>query len=156
MTWRRVLSIEVGSHDDPWTEEDFLRAIRQRNCIGMTAEVGNKVVSFFMYELGKHYLRLLNFAVDPAFRRKRIGTQMIDRLKSKLSAHRRTHVDLIVPDDGLPSHLFLRVSGFRCIDVVRGFFGDADGYLMRHTVDGADEPFDVSINRIARYEEEEA
>src|SRR5687768_6635477 len=41
-----VLSIETQCFEFPWTEEDFLRCLRQRNCIGMVAEQGEKVVGF--------------------------------------------------------------------------------------------------------------
>ena len=33
-----VLEIENNSFEFPWFEEDFIRCLRQRNCIGMVAE----------------------------------------------------------------------------------------------------------------------
>src|SRR5690348_3144654 len=48
-----VLQTEQHSFEFPWTEEDFLRCLRQRNCIGMVAEQGEKVVGFMIYELHK-------------------------------------------------------------------------------------------------------
>ena len=33
-----VLAVEGESFEFPWCEEDFLRCLRQRNCIGMVAE----------------------------------------------------------------------------------------------------------------------
>ena len=68
-----VLRIEHGSDDHPWSEEDFLRCLRQRNCIGMVAEQGERVVGFMIYELHKAKLHILNFAVHPAFRRYGVG-----------------------------------------------------------------------------------
>ena len=46
-----VLEIEQSSFEFPWTEEDFIRCLRQRNCIGMVAEYDEKVVGFMIYEL---------------------------------------------------------------------------------------------------------
>ncbi len=34
-----VLQTEQESFDYSWTEEDFLRCLRQRNCIGMVADI---------------------------------------------------------------------------------------------------------------------
>ena len=34
-----VLDIENQAFEFPWTEEDFIRCLRQRNCIGMVAEL---------------------------------------------------------------------------------------------------------------------
>src|SRR4249919_4352850 len=71
-----VLQAEQESFEFAWTEEDFLRCLRQRNCIGMVAEQGEKVVGFMIYELHKSKLHILNFAVQPACRRGDVGTQM--------------------------------------------------------------------------------
>ena len=64
-----VLQAEQESFEYAWTEEDFLRCLRQRNCIGMVAERGEKVVGFMIYELHKSKLHVLNFAVAPSCRR---------------------------------------------------------------------------------------
>ena len=66
-----VLQTEQESFEFAWTEEDFLRCLRQRNCIGMVAEQGEKVVGFMIYELHKAKLHILNFAVHPSYRRQR-------------------------------------------------------------------------------------
>src|SRR4051794_39786908 len=52
-----VLAIEHASFDFPWGEEEFLRVLRQRNCIGMVAEHGERVVGFMIYELHKSKLQ---------------------------------------------------------------------------------------------------
>ncbi|MDA8746115.1 ribosomal-protein-alanine N-acetyltransferase RimI, partial [Rubripirellula amarantea] len=45
-----VLAIENKSFEFSWTEEDFIRCLRQRNCIGMVAEENDQVVGFMIYE----------------------------------------------------------------------------------------------------------
>ena len=129
-----VLQIEEASYDFPWSEEDFLRCLRQRNCIGMVAELGEKVVGAMIYELHKARLHILNFAVHPAFRRQRIGSQMIQKLVSKLSSHRRTAITLDVRESNLPAQLFFREAGFKAVKVLRGFYDDTaeDAYLLQY------------------------
>ena len=39
-----VLQIEAASFEFPWLEDDFIRCLRQRNCIGMVAEYDDRVV----------------------------------------------------------------------------------------------------------------
>ena len=68
-----VLKTELASFEYSWTEEDFLRCLRQRNCIGMVAEQDEKVIGFMIYELHKNRLHVLNFAVAPNARRMGIG-----------------------------------------------------------------------------------
>jgi len=129
-----VLQIEQDSHDYPWTEEDFLHCLRQRNCIGMVAELGEQVVGFMIYELHKSKLHILNFAVHPSHRRKRVGHQMVQKLISKLSSHRRTCITLEVRETNLESQLFFRHAGFSATVVLREHFPDTgeDAYLMNY------------------------
>src|SRR5262249_39017517 len=98
-----VLQIEQQSFEYSWTEEDFLRCLRQRNCIGMVAELGEKVVGFMIYELHKSKLHILNFAVHPAWRRMGIGSQMVAKLAKKISSGRRTLISLDVRETNLPA-----------------------------------------------------
>src|SRR5262245_54857976 len=71
-----VMVTERASFEYAWTEDDFLRCLRQRNCIGMVAERGDSVIGFMIYELHRTRLHLLNFAVHPAVRRTGIGAMM--------------------------------------------------------------------------------
>ena len=151
-----VLNTEQASFDYAWTEEDFLRCLRQRNCIGMVAEHGEKVVGFMIYELHKNKLHILNFAVHPAWRRMGVGAQMVAKLISKLSSHRRTRITLEVRETNLPAQLFFQKQEFRAVRVLRSFYEDSgeDAYLLQYRLaDDTGDDFDESINRIAQYEE---
>ena len=151
-----VLQIEQDSFDYSWTEEDFLRCLRQRNCIGMVAEQGEKVVGFMIYELHKTKLHILNFAVHPGCRRLGVGTQMVAKLISKLSSHRRTRITLEVRETNLQAQLFFRSQGFLAVRVLRGYYEDSgeDAFLMQYQLsDYVGEESDEAVNRIAQYEE---
>lgn len=129
-----VLRIEHQSYDYPWSEEDFLRCLRQRNCIGMISEIDEKVVGFMIYELHKSRLHVLNFAVDPELRRHHIGMQMAQKLISKLSSHRRTSITTELRETNLAAQIFFRECGFKAVRVVRDFFPDTgeDAYVMQY------------------------
>ena len=130
-----VLNIEHTSYEQPWSEEEFLRVLRQRNCIGMVAEQGEHVVGFMIYELHKVKLQILNFAVSPEARRLGVGHQMVAKLAGKLSSHRRTRIGLTVRETNLSAQLFFRADGFRAPEVLRSFYEDTDedGYQMTYT-----------------------
>ncbi len=152
-----VLHTEQESFEFAWTEEDFLRCLRQRNCIGMVAEQGEKVVGFMIYELHKAKLHILNFAVHPTFRRARVGSQMVAKLISKLSSHRRTRITLEVRETNLSAQLFFRSQGFRAVRVLRGYYEDSgeDAFLMQYRLaDDTGDDFEETVNRIAQYEEQ--
>jgi [ribosomal protein S18]-alanine N-acetyltransferase len=128
-----VLAIESGSFEFPWSEEDFIRCLRQRNCIGMVAEHNERVVGFMIYELHKNRLHILNFAVNEQLRRRGIGSQMVKKLISKLSRERRNRIMLEIRETNLPAQLFFRELGFRAVSVLREFYEDTpeDAYLMQ-------------------------
>lgn len=146
-----VLEIERESFEFPWFEEDFIRCLRQRNCIGMVAEHGERVVGFMIYELHKTRLHILNFAVAQSARHKGIGRQMAEKLVSKLSSQRRTRISLEVRETNLAAQLFFKNVGFRATSVLRAYYEDSpeDAYLMqyRHVPDAIEV---VPVNRIDR------
>ncbi len=128
-----VLAIEQEAFEFPWSDEDFTRCLRQRNCIGMVAEVGDSVVAFMIYELHRTRLHVLNFAVRRSHRRLGIGTQMMGKLFAKLSVERRDRILLEVRERNLPAQVFLRSLGYRAITVLKDFYEDSteDAYLMQ-------------------------
>lgn len=136
-----VLAIEEASFEFPWSEEEFIRCLRQRNCIGMVAELNDEVVGFMIYELHKNRLHLLNFAVNPNLRRSGIGGAMMDKLAGKLSSDRRNRILLEVRETNLDAQLFFRKIGFKAISVLRDFYEDTteDAYLMQFRLTGSQE-----------------
>ena len=121
-----ILCIEEESFEFPWADADFTRCLRQRNCIGMVAEMGGGVVGFMLYELHRAKVHVLNFAVARSHRRFGIGTGMMTKLIAKL-------IVLEVRETNLPAQLFFRSLGFRATSVLRDFYQDSteDAYLMQ-------------------------
>ena len=129
-----VLAIEGESFEFPWSEDDFIRCLRQRNCIGMVAEHEDRVVGFMIYELHKTRIHVLNFAVAEDYRHRGVGSQMIAKLTGKLSSQRRSRIVLEVRETNLPAQLFFRENGFRAVSVLRSYYADTpeDAYLMQY------------------------
>ncbi|MFM9059834.1 MAG: ribosomal protein S18-alanine N-acetyltransferase [Planctomycetaceae bacterium] len=137
-----VLSIEKEAFEFPWSDEDFTRCLRQRNCIGMVAEVADSVIAFMIYELHRSRLHVLNFAVARSHRRLGVGTQMLRKLAAKLAPERRTRIVLEVRETNLPAQLFFRSLGFRATSVLKDFYQDSaeDAYLMQYCLEAAVAP----------------
>ena len=132
-----VLSIEQGSFEYPWTEEEFLCCLRQRNCIGTVAELDHKIVGFMIYELHRTKLHMLNFAVLRSHRRLGVGSRMMEKLMAKLTPDRRGRIMLEVRETNLPAQLFFRSLGFRATSVLKDFYQDSteDAYMMQFSLD---------------------
>lgn len=129
-----VLGIESASFEFPWTEDEFIRCLRQRDCIGMVAEWAETVVGFMIYELHRTRIHILSFAVHPDYRRQSVGRAMIDKLASKLAYQRRNRIVLEVRETNLDAQLFFRSLGFRATGVLRNFYEDSteDAFLMQY------------------------
>ena len=69
-----VLEIEQGSFEHAWTRGEFITCLSKSNAIGMVAEHDHRIDGYMIYELNKTQLRILNFAVHPAYRRDGVGT----------------------------------------------------------------------------------
>ena len=91
-------------------------------------------------ELHKAKLQVLNFVVDPEFRRQTIGEQMVKKLVDKLSQQRRQEIVLEVRETNLQAQLFFKRMGFRAVLVLCGHYDDTDedAYVMRLTLEEED------------------
>ncbi len=129
-----VLAIERQNFEFPWSEDDFIRTLRWRNCLGLTAEHEDKIAGFTIYELCKDRIHILNIAVRPSYQRQGVGSQIISKLISKLSAQRRPLIVSEVRETNLAAQLFFRKCGFRAISVLRGCYQDTqeDAYVMEY------------------------
>ena len=93
-------------------DREFLRVLRQRNCIGMVAEADDRVLGFMIYTLHKSHLQVSKFAVVPEARRRGVGRQMMAKLFGKLG-ERRHRILITAPlSERCDGPLFLKAMGF--------------------------------------------
>ena len=132
-----VLAIEKGCFTSPWSEEDFLLCLRQRNCIGHVFEYHHMILGFMIYEVHKSRLHLANIAVMPSRHRQTIGSKMVQRLVDKLSQQRRRLITTHVRERNLRAQLFFQHCGFRCVETIRNAYDDSgeDAYVMRYRIE---------------------
>ncbi len=132
-----VLAIERAAFEFPWYEEDFIRCLRQRNCIGMVAvDFEERVIGYMLYELHSTGIHVLNFAAAPDARRQGVGRKMAAKLIDKLSPQRRTRITLGVRETNLAAQLFFKALGFRAVAILRDFYAETaeDAYFFQYRV----------------------
>lgn len=121
-----IVAIEAASFPDPWSEADFLYALKQRNCIGKVAEIDGKIVGFLLYENHKDKVTVIDMAIAPAWRRHGIASQFIWKTKTHVEKTHRSEIWIDVSDANLGAQLFLRASGFKCENVLREHYENGD------------------------------
>lgn len=128
-----VLRLEGICFEFPWSENEFLNTLRQRNATGMVAERDNRIVGFMIYELHRNRIQIENFAVAPSVHRTGVGRSMVEKLTVELS-ERRSSIMVVVRDKNLEGQLFFKSMGFRAVSVLCDYYEDApdDGYLFQY------------------------
>jgi ribosomal-protein-alanine N-acetyltransferase len=153
----QVWRIEQQTEERRWTVQDFLTVLQSGHTIGQIAEVGDQIVGYIVYTIqsnseadtdhrdksihptyaGPHShiseqplnLILLHLVVHPEWRRRGVALALLARLAKKLR-HMDDRIHTTVPEGNLSAQLVLRVAGYKAVRVLRGYFGEEDGYLM--------------------------
>lgn len=133
---RRDLPEVLAFDTDPlwpvWDEEEHLKHLRQRNCIGLVAEDGKEVTGYVLYLLKPRSLevvRLASKAGEDAAR-----TALLSRLRSKLSFERRPIMQGLFSELDLKTlQAWRNVGGIASLQ--RGAFGERDGIEMSVSVE---------------------
>lgn len=128
-----VLRIERESFADPWGEAEFVQVMRERDVIVLVAESRCRVLGFIVYRAEPTCYRILDLAIAKEFRRQRIASALLNRLRSKLAPGRRREVISLVTEENLAAQLFFRSCDARCEQIVRRPYrsSESDGYLFR-------------------------
>lgn len=128
-----VLALERAAFEFPWTQAEFIRCVRQRNCIGMVAEYAERVVGFMVYELHKTRAHLLNVVVASHVRRYGVGRKLLEVLIGRLTKE-RNRITLEVRETNLAAQMFFRAVGFYATKVLSDWYDntDEDAYFMQY------------------------
>lgn len=118
-----MLAIEQDSFIDPWSRKDFDFIVRQPSvvCILATHRFGFNlpvVCGYAVYRLTDSAMEVFNFAVAEQYRRRWVGTQMIEHLKSRIV--NQDVLRIPVDEEDLATHLFLRSVGVKAVSCHKG------------------------------------
>jgi [ribosomal protein S18]-alanine N-acetyltransferase len=129
----RVLEIAQAVGNKEVTEKDIINQLREPDIVGMViAEGDDEVIGYMIYELHKVRLHLLAIVADPKKNINYILQSLINKLKSKLSSHRRKLITIIVRETELALQLVLKAEGFFAFKVLKEHYVDTneDGYIF--------------------------
>jgi ribosomal protein S18 acetylase RimI-like enzyme len=131
----QLLNIENELSPNPWSRDDFLESLRSRNVIGIVVSdedyCSREIYGFAIYLIDSDCLRILKLA----YLSEESGSVLMDKLKSKLSAQRRTTIIFDVSENNLSLQLFLSANRFKATEVIRNYFPDADAYHFVYTLE---------------------
>jgi ribosomal-protein-alanine N-acetyltransferase len=75
-----VIEIEKMCFPDPWPYSSFLMDLENEDTITIVARISRKVTGFGICQVIVDEMHLMNIAVHPDFRRKKVGHKLIEHL----------------------------------------------------------------------------
>jgi ribosomal protein S18 acetylase RimI-like enzyme len=103
---------ERSGSRDPLTTERLVEFLRSPHWTCMVAVYNKEIVGYMLYKISekKERIFLYRMAVKPSFRRRKIGSQMLQFIKEKLW-WKWPQIVLFVPEDNLIAQIFFRNAG---------------------------------------------
>lgn len=131
-----VLDIAHEVFEYPLSKQQLIKTLRERNTIGMVAEVNDYVRGYMIYELLRTRLDILSFAVAREHWRQGIGRAMVEKLINKLCPERRKKLVCHIRDSNYPAQMFFCKMGFRAVKIERNFYDgcEDDAYRFEYRI----------------------
>jgi len=125
--------------DYPWTNEDFVFFLRRlnRNHRAYVAEWRDHILGFMLVVESTWQYEVASIAVVPEFRRIKVGTLLLDHLKSKLVPYEREDIYARVRETNKDGQQFFTDNGFSAIERVPNCYDDmSEGcYKMKYEME---------------------
>lgn len=105
-----------------WTAARVLRAIRDPEVVVLVARDGRQMAGFAIMDFGEETAHLSLIAVDPAHRRRGVGTRMFDWLKLSALTAGIAVIRLELRAGNIEAQQFYRCLGFEEIGWTAGYY----------------------------------
>jgi ribosomal-protein-alanine N-acetyltransferase len=137
-----ILAIERLAFPAPWSwsERNFISFLRGRNRIGMVAEHGERIAGYVVYSLFSDSVEINRLATRCDLRRRGVATQLVEKLKLRISPGWRTRLWCFCRETNLGAQLFFQSAGFRYTLTAREFWDDDDEDAYRFEFRARSEP----------------
>lgn len=128
----QIVAIEEQTFPYPWELQDFEICLRKKTTFGVVQTLDEKIISYMIFQCTSKSYNILSIAVDPKHQRCGNGRKLIEYVKNKIRASTegpKNQIVLIVSDQNLTCHNFLKSLSFVATKVNKDYFGpDHDAY----------------------------
>jgi ribosomal-protein-alanine N-acetyltransferase len=135
-----LASLERRCFNDPWSGESFREALASPHSFGLVAECRGEIAG---YLIGRAILgsgEILNLAVAPDWRRRRVARQLLDSGLEELAARRVEEVFLEVRESNVGAQALYLSAGFRLVGQRAAYYRNPkeDALVLRSHVSPAE------------------
>lgn len=117
-----VVEIERMSFTTPWSEAAFLGEILKLYSLTKVAVLEGKIIGYICVEHIMDEGHILNLAVHPDFRRRGIGTKLMEEVLDELKKNDCRYLYLEVRFSNLGARKFYESFGFRVVGIRRDYY----------------------------------
>jgi ribosomal-protein-alanine N-acetyltransferase len=142
----RVLEIEGASFLDPWPPSFFNYIKGKAPGLFIVAEDGGKIVGYVIGELREIMFsgvshrskvgHILNIAVDEGWRKRGVGTLLMEEIEGRFGRMDASKVTLEVRESNATARSFYQRRGFAEIGRVKAYYPDEDAIIMSKSITG--------------------
>jgi len=113
-----------------YKSEDYINFIKNDNFITLIARIDNKIIGYIIgeYSFQKNLFHILSFAVDQDFRRKNIGSILMNRIinYAKYKFINLNYSSLNVSEHNYKAIKFYETNGFKLIKIIKNYYSSND------------------------------
>jgi ribosomal-protein-alanine N-acetyltransferase len=117
-----VIEIERMSFTSPWSENAFLKEIHKLYSLPRVAVLGDKVIGYICANYIMDEGHIMNLAVHHNFRRRGIGTKLVEEVLDELKENDCRYIYLEVRFSNLRARNFYERFGFKVAGIRRNYY----------------------------------
>ncbi len=125
-----IARIEKLSFPTPWTEEMIMSEMREPLSLFFVAKYQGNIIGYYGFLHILDELHILNVAVDPLFRGRKVGSKLIEHLIEKGRALCARAVTLEVRESNAAAIALYEKYGFVCAGVRPHYYTDKENALI--------------------------
>jgi ribosomal-protein-alanine N-acetyltransferase len=118
----QVARLEALCFSDPWSEKSIASELENRLSLWLVAEEDGAVLGYVGSQTVMDETDMMNIAVDPEHRRRRIAAWLIDALISELRQKGSRCLTLEVRESNLPAAKLYESMGFAQIGLRKNYY----------------------------------
>ena len=128
----QIIEIETLSFNtyDAFTKDDFQRWLGYNPDLCLAAVIDNRIVGDMISRVIGDKAELASLAIYPTFRRREVGSALLEETIRRVKAYRIDHIDLEVRKTNLDGFRFWKKMGFKLMGEQPDFYGDGETALL--------------------------
>jgi [ribosomal protein S18]-alanine N-acetyltransferase len=119
-----VVAIEKASMPSPWSRELFEEELKRERAYYFVVEVEGRIAGYMGYWEAPQEAHIINLAIGPSFRNRRLGQEMIERCLDFASRRGARLATLEARESNAAARRLYEKCGFRTVAIRKKYYSD--------------------------------